>query len=202
MTSYCLKERLKETGYKAECGCPLCIASRYAGVPDYSNSLYPQDQQEDNNSNQSRLGDLNPLPWPGHSDIPAEYKAVKHDQEKLRFDLIDPHFLHQLAAVLTFGAEKYSDDNWLRNGGLKWSRIFGGLMRHSWAWFRGEQMDSESNLSPLAHAAAMLMMLCRYDYDHKYKANDDRLFVEDDYFEGMEDEAVKPHMTKAQVERL
>ena len=211
---YCLVERLKDTNFNAICFCRKCVDGRNEeGPPEYSKSLYPQDAQEDNTV-QSDLGRSDLGKWPGNSNVPpeyqesqpllAEYEAVKHDLGKNRHDLIDPHFLTILAAALTFGAEKYSDDNWLTHGGLKWSRIYGALQRHLVAFSRGAEMDPESNLTHLGHAAAMLMMLARYEYDYRYKGNDDRLFVEDEYFEGMDDNdqwEFEPHLTKAQVER-
>ena len=38
----------------------------------------------------------------------------KDDQGKARFELIAPEFLFALARVLTFGAAKYADRNWLK----------------------------------------------------------------------------------------
>ena len=34
---------------------------------------------------------------------------VKFDDEKFRYELLDPLFLHGIAEVLTFGAKKYND---------------------------------------------------------------------------------------------
>jgi hypothetical protein len=39
-------------------------------------------------------------------------EGTKYDGGKLRYDLIDAYALEQLAAVYTFGAKKYEDDNW------------------------------------------------------------------------------------------
>lgn len=84
-------------------------------------------------------------------------EAVKHDEGKPRYDLIPPFALDLVAQVMTYGATKYGERNWEK--GLKPERLFAALMRHSWAWMRGETIDPETNLPHLAHAAASVMML-------------------------------------------
>lgn len=86
--------------------------------------------------------------------------GVKHDQQKARYDLLTHEFLEGTASVLTFGAQKYGDRNW--ELGMKWGRPFAALMRHIWAWWRGEEKDPESGLSHLAHAACNLCFLMTY----------------------------------------
>ena len=85
-------------------------------------------------------------------------RAVKYDAGKTRLDLIHPIFLEQLGQALTYGAKKYGDTNYLK-GGLSYLRLFGSLLRHLWAWARREDLDPESGLPHLAHAAGALMML-------------------------------------------
>ena len=87
-------------------------------------------------------------------------EGTKYDVGKLRFDLIPVYSLEQLAAIYTFGATKYEDHNWRK--GLRWSRVFGALMRHLWAFWRGEEIDSESGLPHLAHAAWGTFTLLEY----------------------------------------
>ena len=86
--------------------------------------------------------------WP---DIPEGENGVKYDQGKSRYDLIDAYALEMLAQVYTYGTIKYDDHNW--RGGFRWGRIFGALMRHAWAFWRGEENDPESGLPHMAHAA-------------------------------------------------
>ena len=80
-----------------------------------------------------------------------QLEGQKFDDGKTRYDLIDSYALHQLAEIYTFGARKYEDNNWRK--GFKFGRIFGALMRHSWAFWRGEDLDEESGLPHMAHAA-------------------------------------------------
>lgn len=88
-------------------------------------------------------------------------EGVKFDQDKPRPELIAPEFIESLSLVLTYGAKKYADRNWEK--GMNWSRPFGALMRHMWAWWRGEDKDPETGFSHLAHAACCLMFLITYE---------------------------------------
>ena len=66
-----------------------------------------------------------------------------------------------ISEILTFGAKKYDDRNW--ENGLHWSRVFGAVMRHMWAWWGGEDKDPESGMSHLWHAACGLTFLVAYE---------------------------------------
>lgn len=75
---------------------------------------------------------------------------------KDRFDLIPADCKWYLAKVLTYGAQKYGDNNWQ---GVEEYRYWGGLDRHLNAHLRGEHVDSESGLPHLAMAYANLTFL-------------------------------------------
>lgn len=96
--------------------------------------------------------------------------GVKFDQGKIRYDLIAPKPLDELARVYTYGTIKYNDNNW--RGGFKWGRVFGAIMRHCWAWMRGETYDEESGLHHLAHAAWNCFTLM--DLEWNKRGEDDR----------------------------
>lgn len=66
-----------------------------------------------------------------------------------RFDLIPPDALEAIARVYGAGSAKYSDRNWER--GYRYGLSFAALMRHAWAWWRGEDTDPESGESHMAH---------------------------------------------------
>lgn len=87
--------------------------------------------------------------------------GVKHDEEKLRFDLIPPEAEAALASVLTYGAKKYGDRNW--EEGMKWNRVYAAVRRHMNAWQQGEACDEESHLPHLHHALTGLAFLVTYD---------------------------------------
>ena len=94
----------------------------------------------------------------------------KFDSDKIRYDLLPPELLEEVARVLTFGAEKYSARNW--ELGMKWSRPFGAMMRHMWAWWGGEDKDPETGYSHLAHAACCIAFLVAYE--RRNAGEDDR----------------------------
>lgn len=98
--------------------------------------------------------------------------GIKHDYGKPRYDLIPPIPLETIARVLTFGAEKYSDDNW-RKPGLTYRRYFSAAMRHLWAWWRKEDTDPETGLNHLAHAACCILFLMQYQ-EEGTEGRDDR----------------------------
>lgn len=88
-------------------------------------------------------------------------EGVKFDDGKTPYDLLAPEMLENTASVLGFGAAKYGARNWER--GMSWSRVFAALMRHLWAWWRGERLDPESGLPHLSHASCCLMFLIAYE---------------------------------------
>jgi hypothetical protein len=87
---------------------------------------------------------------------------LKHDQDKVRLELLPPEFLIGVSKVLTFGAKKYSPGNWSVGDGFEWSRLYGAMLRHLTAWASGEETDPESGLSHLYHAGCMLAFLCAH----------------------------------------
>lgn len=90
-------------------------------------------------------------------------EGIKFDTGKIRFDLLPPEFLYGTADILTFGASKYGDRNW--ENGMSWSRVFGALMRHLWAWWNPymSDLDDETGKSHLWHAACCLAFLITYE---------------------------------------
>lgn len=96
--------------------------------------------------------------------------ATKHDTAKVRMELLSPIALTEVAKVLTFGADKYEAHNWRK--GFLWSRLLGATLRHLLAFIGGQDKDSETGLSHLAHASCCLMFLLEHEVTHKDK--DDR----------------------------
>ena len=87
-------------------------------------------------------------------------KAIKHDEGKPRIDLIPPEMLLETAKCLGFGANKYTEGNW--ELGLDWNRVYSALMRHMIAFWGGEDLDKESGLSHLSHAACCISFLIAF----------------------------------------
>lgn len=99
-------------------------------------------------------------------------EGVKHDLGKPRISLISRVFLIGIANVLTFGAKKYDADNWRL--GMDWRRAIDATLRHVLAWADGEDLDPETGLSHLYHAACELMFLAEWQEfgvgrDDRYK---------------------------------
>jgi hypothetical protein len=88
-------------------------------------------------------------------------RGVKFDGSKPRFDLLPPEMLFGVSDILAFGAAKYGDRNW--ELGMNWSRVFAALMRHMWAWWRGENLDAETGKSHLWHAGCCIAFLIAYE---------------------------------------
>ena len=89
--------------------------------------------------------------------------ARKDDQEKIQLELIPAEMITALGSILTFGAQKYAARNW--EEGMKWSRVYGALMRHLWAWWNPLQssQDHETGKSHLWHAACCIAFLVAYE---------------------------------------
>ncbi len=87
-------------------------------------------------------------------------EGIKFDSEKIRVDLLPPDALEEISKVLTYGAAKYGDRNW--ELGMDWNRPYGALLRHLWAWWKGEDYDPESGIHHLAHAGCNILFLLSY----------------------------------------
>jgi len=92
--------------------------------------------------------------------------GIKHDEGKLRFDLLPVEALEAEVAVLTHGAKKYADDNWKHVPDRK-NRYYAACMRHLVAWRGGEQYDQETGINHLAHAKCCLSFLIWGDENEK-----------------------------------
>ncbi len=86
--------------------------------------------------------------------------GIKHDEGKTKFHLLIPEFVKGVADVMTKGAEKYSEWNYLY---LDKERIVDAHHRHMNAYQRGELNDPETGLSHLFHATCCLQMLWALD---------------------------------------
>lgn len=90
--------------------------------------------------------------------------GVKYDDNKPKFSLVKPEAFVEMVKVLTYGAKKYSPDNWklLENSQ---QRYFDAANRHMWAWFGGEKNDRESGYHHLAHAMCSLLFIMQKDIE-------------------------------------
>ena len=82
--------------------------------------------------------------------------GIKYDGEKPMMHLLPPKAINEVAKVLTFGAQKYDEENWRKLDNLQ-SRYTSGALRHIFAHIDSETLDTESGLSHLAHAICCLL---------------------------------------------
>lgn len=79
-----------------------------------------------------------------------------NDANNVRYDLISPIGLRQLAETYAEGAEKYGDHNWKK--GLPIGDTLNHLMRHIELWRSGDRSELH-----LAHAAFGLFTLIHFE---------------------------------------
>jgi len=98
-------------------------------------------------------------------EIPRwEATGKKFDSEKPKMHLLPPKALLEVAKVLTFGAEKYGEENWREVADL----------RHSFSHLDGEKLDQETNYSHLAHAICCLLFKLELELENE-KSEEERL---------------------------
>jgi hypothetical protein len=100
-------------------------------------------------------------------------KGTKHDNGKAPISLIPRAALVGTAQALDFGAKKYNRYNFME--GIEYTRLTDASMRHILAFLDGEDLDPESGLNHIKHAAANLCMLLymidnRQEMDDRYKS--------------------------------
>jgi hypothetical protein len=100
----------------------------------------------------------------------ATNTGIKHDTGKLPMGLIPVEAKRGLAAVLAFGAKKYSPHNW--RGGMDWMRLIDSAHRHLDAFNAGEDLDPETGLPHVDHLQACAAFLSTYV--HTGLGNDNR----------------------------
>ena len=86
-------------------------------------------------------------------------KFLKNDDGKPTFELLPLELLADVNKVLQHGARKYKINNWRKPDGFKLSRCYNALLRHMFAWWRGEDVDKETGISHLAHAMCNLLFM-------------------------------------------
>jgi len=96
--------------------------------------------------------------------------GLRYDDDKPRFDLLPPEAMEALARHYLAGAQKYDARNWEK--GMAWGRCFGSMMRHAWAWMRGEDIDQETGNHHMIAVAWNAIAL--FTYATRHIGEDDR----------------------------
>jgi len=103
--------------------------------------------------------------------------AIKDYGNKLPLDLVPPEMEIAIASVLremNIVLKKYPKNNWRK--GLTYSTYYAAARRHMLKWWIGEDIDPESGLPHLWHAACNLSFLISQEMNKsKYKKYDDRI---------------------------
>ena len=100
--------------------------------------------------------------------------APKFDATKIRVDLLPVDPMLDVANVFGFGARKYFANSYRQGQTVAWSRTYGSILRHLFAFWSGEDNDPESGLPHLAHAGTQLFILMEHakhnqDKDDRFK---------------------------------
>jgi hypothetical protein len=93
-----------------------------------------------------------------------EDKARTNDENKPPLALLPPEGLRAVARVQAYGSRKYGDWNNYRKG-MEVSRNCSCAMRHILAFMDGFDLDNESHICHLAHAACRLMFAIQNIHD-------------------------------------
>jgi len=101
-------------------------------------------------------------------------KAIKHDSGKADWSLMPWEAVEEINKVLEFGANKYAAHNWQQGEGFRYTRVLNSLLRHVFAYMRGEDLDPESGLSHMAHAGCNVLFILYYIKNKSRYKNDDR----------------------------
>lgn len=96
--------------------------------------------------------------------------GLRFNEGKPRYDLIPPEAMDALAEHWGKGAAKYEARNWER--GMAWCKCFASMMRHGWAWMRGEDFDPETGSHHMVSVAWNAMVL--FTYHQRGIGTDDR----------------------------
>lgn len=87
----------------------------------------------------------------------SNQQALRFNQGKPKYSLLDLGSFEWTVEVLEFGAEKYERNNWKK--GLPLSEILDSLMRHVKGLQNGEFLDPESGLPHIGHLGCNVMFL-------------------------------------------
>lgn len=100
--------------------------------------------------------------------------AMKYDAGKLDWVILPLGAVEDIIAVLKFGEGKYARGNFAAGNGLSYTRVINAMLRHIFAFSRGEDNDPETGLSHIAHAGAGILFLLHYIRNKHSYSNDDR----------------------------
>jgi hypothetical protein len=110
------------------------------------------------------------------SEHDAITQALRFNDGKRKLSMVFemPDAIDGVTRVLEFGAEKYARCNYVH--GLPYTEVVDSTLRHLMCFINGEQVDKESGLHHVHHAACNLLFLSQYVVTNHDK--DDRLALD------------------------
>ena len=86
--------------------------------------------------------------------------GLRYNSGKAEVSQVPSSLIFAVAKTLQYGAQKYERGNYRK--GMSWNVVYDCLQRHMLKWLDGEEMDEESNLPHLYHAACNIAFLIEY----------------------------------------
>lgn len=96
-------------------------------------------------------------------------QALRYNQGKVNWSLVDFKSLEPMVDVLAYGTKKYSRDNWRL--GMPATQIIESMLRHTFSLLNGEFIDNESLCYHVGHIQCNAMFLA-YVLAEKPEFND------------------------------
>lgn len=163
-----LKQEPVITGHAPDCNCLFCFASDIkvsayqSSGPKYINMEEILEMMKTSRDEKVEVSE-NPDACATQKAETSETGFTKFDTSKTRLELIEPNFINGVGQILTYGAQKYSPNNWKSAGPEDIERIKGAAYRHFLAYLGGQQFDPETGLPHIYHASCNLMFLDYFD---------------------------------------
>jgi hypothetical protein len=88
-------------------------------------------------------------------------EALRYNEGKADLHLVPYESVEEISKVLSFGAKKYSEENWKKGMSIK--KCMSSLLRHAFAYMCGERNDPESGLSHIAHIGCNVFFILWYE---------------------------------------
>ena len=100
--------------------------------------------------------------------------ALRYNETKPKWGLVDFDALISMVRVLEYGEKKYNAHNWKK--GLPYTSTIESMLRHIYAFLKGEDIDPESGLPHTGHIMCNAMFL---DYYSQYCEDMDDRFIDE-----------------------
>ena len=94
--------------------------------------------------------------WPKSGYINPK-QALRYNEGKVQWSLVDYKSLEPMVRVLEYGCRKYSKNNWKK--GMPASQIIESMLRHTYKLLEGELVDPESGIEHVGHIQCNAMFL-------------------------------------------